>query len=135
MAIGAINFKGPAVTAAMQNATTLGVTIDHPALTGLAGLRTVTSSTTAVLADAGKCVEVNSSSAQTFTVPPNSSVAFPVGTVVEVCRLGTGTVTVTPGSGVTIRNPLSTLALRAQYSSAALRKRATDEWVVSGDLG
>ena len=86
-------------------------------------------------ADAGKLIEMNSGSATTLTVPPNSSAAFPVGTVIEVTRLGTGSVTLVAGVGVTVRVPTgSTLALRAQYSTAGLRKRATDEWVVSGDL-
>lgn len=88
---------------------------------------------TLVLADAGKVVEMNNASANTLTVPPNSSVAFPVGTVLEVCQIGAGATTVAAGSGVTIRTP-STLILRAQYSTAALRKRATDEWILSGDV-
>jgi hypothetical protein len=91
-----------------------------------------TASYTLVLADAGKVVEVNNASAVNLTVPPNSSVAFPVGTVVEVWQQGAGQVTIVAGSGVTIRTP-STLILRAQYSSVSLRKRATDEWVLAGD--
>ena len=96
---------------------------------------TQTTAYTLALTDAGKLVELNSGSALTLTVPPNSSVAFPVGTVIEVGRLGTGSVTLVAGVGVTLRVPAgSTLALRAQYSTAGLRKRAADEWVVSGDL-
>jgi hypothetical protein len=85
-----------------------------------------------VLTDAGKAVELSNSSARTVTVPPNSSVAFPVGTVIEIARMGTGTVTVVAGSGVTIRTA-GTLVLRAQYSVLTIRKRATDEWVLAGD--
>lgn len=96
---------------------------------------TQTTAYTLVLADAGKLVEMNSGSALTLTVPPNSSVALPIGTVIEVTRLGTGSVTMVAGVGVTLRVPAgSTLALRAQYSTAGLRKRAENEWVVSGDL-
>lgn len=83
------------------------------------------------LSDAGKVIEVNSASPQTVTVPPNSSVAFPVGSVVELYAMGAGTVTVAAGSGVTVRNAG---ALAAQYATASLRKRATDEWVLSGEL-
>lgn len=92
-----------------------------------------TANYTAVLADSGQVVEMNAASAVNFTVPPNSSVAFPVGTVMEVCQLGAGQVTIVAGAGVTLRTP-SSLTTRAQYSSVGLRKRATDEWVVSGDL-
>ena len=94
-----------------------------------------TTAYTLVLADAGKLIEMNSGSALTVTVPPNSSVAFPVGTVIEVSRIGAGSVSLVAGVGVTLRIPTgSTLALRAQYSTAGLRKRAENEWVVSGDL-
>ncbi len=89
---------------------------------------------TLVLTDAGRCIEMNSASATTVTIPPNASVAFPIGTVLELFRLGAGTVTVAPGSGVTpIRSP-GGLTLTNQYSSASLRKRGTNEWVISGDL-
>ena len=61
-----------------------------------------TANYTLVLADASKAVEVTSASSTTVTVPPNSSVAFPVGTIIEVVRLGTGSVTLLAGSGVTL---------------------------------
>lgn len=91
-----------------------------------------TSSYTLVLTDTGKVVEVNSASATNVTVPQNSSVAFPVGTVIEVCQLGAGQVTIVQGTGATLRAP-NGLKLRTQYSAASLRKRATNEWLVSGD--
>lgn len=95
--------------------------------------RGVTANTTLVLADANKTVDVTSSSAVTVTVPPNSSVAFPIGAVVALARLGTGTVTVVAGAGVTV-NPSTFLTLRAQYSAATLRKTATDVWLLAGDI-
>lgn len=95
---------------------------------------TKTTSYVLALVDANTIVEMNSASATTVTVPPNSSVAFPVGTVIGVDRLGAGTVSFVQGSGVTIRSPNSMLGLRVQYSGGSLRKRATDEWVLGGDL-
>jgi len=92
-----------------------------------------TANYTLALADVDRYVVANSASALTFTVPPNSSVAFPIGSVIPLYRHGTGTLTVAQGSGVTVRTA-SSLTLRAQYSEAALRKRGTDEWVLSGDL-
>lgn len=89
-------------------------------------------SDTLVLADFGKTIETTSASAVSVTVPPNSSVAFPIGVIIDVCQIGVGTVTVVQGSGVTIRTS-TTLVLRAQYSTVSLRKRATDEWVLMGD--
>lgn len=95
---------------------------------------TKTSSYTLALADANAVVEMNSASATVVTVPENVTEAFPIGTVIEIFRLGAGTVTVSPAGGVTIRSAGSLNQLRVQYSSASLRKRATDEWVLSGDL-
>lgn len=80
-----------------------------------------------------KVLTVSNGSGTTLTVPPNSSVAFPVGTVIEFYQYGAGQVTVAAGGGVTIRTP-ETLLLRKQYSSASLRKIATDEWMLAGDL-
>jgi hypothetical protein len=94
-----------------------------------------TAAYTLVLADAGKAVEMSNAAARTITVPPNSAVAFPVGTVIELTRMGAGAVTVVAGAGVTIRNAATVLTLRAQYSVVTIRKRAADEWVIAGDLG
>lgn len=94
-------------------------------------VNTQTSSYTAVLADAGVVVEMNSGSANNFTIPPNSSVAFPVGTIIGVYQMGAGLTTIVAGSGVTIRN---VGAMHGQYAEASLRKRATDEWVLTGYL-
>jgi hypothetical protein len=95
---------------------------------------TQTANYTLVLTDAGKTVEINSASALTATVPPNSSVAFPIGTIVEVARYGAGTVAIAAGAGVTIRSRGSLLSIGNQYGAVSLRKRATDEWVLVGDL-
>lgn len=100
---------------------------------------TKTTSYTLALADAGSIMEMNSASAQVFTIPPNSSVAFPIGTTIELVRLGAGTVTITPGAGVTIPNSIqgagtASRTITSQYTSASLYKRATDQWVLSGSI-
>lgn len=94
---------------------------------------TQTASYTLVLSDAASLIDMNSASAVNVTVPPNSAVAFDIGAVIEICQFGAGQVTIVAGAGVTIRTP-SSLTTRAQYSTVSLRKRATDEWVVSGDV-
>ena len=99
----------------------------------ITGVNTQTSSYTLVLGDAGKVVEVNNASANTLTVPPNSSVAFPIGTYVNFAQIGAGQTTVTAGVGVTLRNRAG-LKTFAQYSIGVLYKRGTDEWVVGGDM-
>jgi hypothetical protein len=88
---------------------------------------------TLVLADAFKLVAMANASANTLTVPPNSSVAFPVGTRIDVGQDAAGQTIVVAGSGVTIRTP-ETLKLRKQWAKATLIKRATDTWDIEGNL-
>lgn len=78
-------------------------------------------------------IEVDSASATTITIPTNSAVAYPVGTSIDILQIGAGQVTIAGDTGVTV-NATPGLKLRAQWSSATLFKRATDTWVVMGDL-
>jgi hypothetical protein len=104
-------------------------------LTKLADISTSaqTASYTLVLADKAKIVEMSVGSANNLTVPPNSSVAFPVGSQINILQTGTGQTTVVAGAGVTV-NATPGLKLRAQWSYATLIKRATDTWVLVGDI-
>lgn len=88
---------------------------------------------TLVLSDKGKLVEISNASANNLTVPLNSSVAFPVGTQINILQTGAGQTTVVATGGVTI-NATPGLKLRAQWSYATLIKRATDTWVLVGDI-
>jgi hypothetical protein len=95
------------------------------------GENLVTANYTLVLGDAAKVVAFDSTSNLTLTVPTNASVAFPVGTVINVYRVNTGAVTIAGASGVTVRNAGS---VSAQFGEVSLRKRGTDEWVLSGNV-
>jgi len=83
--------------------------------------------------DIGQLVTLDNASAITLTIPTNASVAFPIGTTINLYRKGAGTVTV-GGASVTIRSADSKLKLRVQYSTASLTKIGTDEWVLFGDI-
>lgn len=84
---------------------------------------------TLALADAQSVVELTNAAAVTVTVPPASSVAWAVGTVIAVFAAGAGGVTIAPGGGVTIRNNQSPLS---QYAEVSLRYRGGDVWVRTG---
>lgn len=88
---------------------------------------------TLVLTDLEKFLESTSATATSWTVPPNSSVIFPVGTEIPWAQIGAGQITFVQGSGVTILTS-SSLTSRAQNSQGVLRKRSTDGWIISGDL-
>ncbi len=91
-------------------------------------------SDTLVLTDVNRFVRTTSGSATTVTVPLNSTVAFPIGSLVYVEQYGAGQVTFAAAGGVTIRSVGSRLKLFAQYSGAYIRKIGTDEWMLIGDL-
>jgi hypothetical protein len=93
-----------------------------------------TASYTLILSDAGKMVTMTNASANNLTVPPNSSVAFPVNTRIDLIQYGAGQTTIVAGSGVTILSSGSKLKLTGQYSGASLWKKATDTWVLVGDI-
>lgn len=105
--------------------------------TGVSDIRipanTQTASYELALSDVGKVVEMNVASSNNLTVPPNSTAAWPVGSQVTILQTGSGQTTIVAGSGVTV-NGTPGLKLRAQWSAATLVKRATDTWVVLGDL-
>ena len=88
---------------------------------------------TAVLADDGKLVTCDNGSAITFTIPTNASVAFGIGTQINIMQLGAGQVTIA-GAGVTFRSNGSKLKTNGQYAVATCCKIATDTWVVVGNL-
>ena len=92
-----------------------------------------TTTRTLALTDSGAYIRCTSASATTVTVPPNSSVAFPTGTEVNVRAAGAGQVTIAQGVGVTI-NSAETLKLRKQGSTGTIKKVATDTWDLMGDL-
>jgi hypothetical protein len=88
---------------------------------------------TFVLADKHRLtLSTSNSSAATFTVPPNSSVAFPVGCSLTLVQSAAGQITLAAGAGVTLS---SAHGLKTSAASAvvAATKIATDTWVVSGD--
>ena len=89
---------------------------------------------TTVLADDGKLVTCDNAASIALTIPPNSSVAYGIGTQINIMQLGAGTVTITAGSGVTLRSAGSKLKTDAQYAVATCAKIATDTWVVVGNL-
>jgi hypothetical protein len=88
---------------------------------------------TFVLTDSGKYCRFTNSSAVSVTVPTNASVAFQVGTQIDVIQGGAGKVTLS-GSGVTINSLNGNKSLVGRYAGATLIKRATDEWDLIGSL-
>lgn len=89
--------------------------------------------TLSALTERDSIIEISNASATTLTIPLNSSVAYPVGTTIDIIQTGAGQVTIGNAVGVTV-NATPGLKLRTQWSSATLLKRATNTWLVYGDL-
>jgi len=158
--IGGVSFDGtanitlPGVNATgNQNTSGTAATVTGAAQTAITSVGTLTSLTvsgglvaplqinaqtgttyTFVIGDAGKLVTSSNGSAQTFTVPPNSSVAFTVGTQIIVQNIGSANCTLAQGSGVTIQSKDSNKEIDGQFAAATLIKTATDTWSLIGAL-
>jgi hypothetical protein len=108
---------------------------------GAGGVENVNAQTgttyTFVLTDRDDLVTASNASAQTYTIPLNSSVAFPTGSLVNLIQIGTGQVTVVGAGGVTVLSTGGTAATpktRARYSVLTLIKAGTDTWYATGDV-
>jgi hypothetical protein len=89
---------------------------------------------TLVLIDRTRLVEMNNASANNLTIPLNSTVAFPIGSIIQCAQYGAGLTTIVPTGGVTLRSRGGRLKSAGQYARWTLEKVGTDEWYVSGDV-
>jgi len=85
---------------------------------------------TLLLTDRGKHIFKNNTTAYAWTIPPNSSVAFPTGTAILMVNDGTaGAITVTRGSGVAlIQGSTDANYTLAAGVSITILKVGTDRW-------
>lgn len=70
--------------------------------------------------------------ASTCTVPANASVAFPLGTVINLRRAGAANLTVFASGGVTVNLPYGGTSVLATGMTASLKKVGTNEWDLIG---
>ena len=113
--------------------------VNGTTLVGSVGLNAQTGTTYTFAAADGfnTVVTLSNASAITLTIPPNSSVAFPVGTVLNFAQTGAGKVTLAQGSGVTIVSNGATAsapACRVQYSAGSAIQTSANNWLVIGDI-
>lgn len=132
------DFATLAGTETLTNKTLTSPTANDPKLNLTVNAQTGTTYTF-VLADNGKFVTASNSSAQTYSIPTNASVAFPVGTQIHIIQIGSGQVTiqaVTAGTttvlstGATAAAPVTS----KQYAAATCIKTDTDTWYVIGNI-
>ena len=149
-AIAASKISGTAITAAdtgtvtstmIADGTIVNADINTSAAIALGKLADATidiktGNYTLQLTDKNKFIKMNiTSTANTVTVPLDSTVPFPEGSQIHIIQYGSGKTEIVGASGAVIiyRTPGS--FLRAQYSSATLLKcAAANTWMLMGDL-
>jgi hypothetical protein len=77
--------------------------------------------------------ELTGAGAGTLTIPTNAAVPIPVGAEFNWRQVGTGSWTFVGAAGVDLRARVGT-ETAGQWSEGLLTKRATNEWVLTGDL-
>lgn len=135
---------GNTATVANERALTAGagITITDGGAGGAVTVATLTTintqattTYTLVLTDAEKLVDLVSVSPITLTVPTAATVAFPVGTTIQVLQNTTGAVTVVGAGGVTILTPTGYNAKTASPRAiVVLTKLSTNTWALNGEL-
>lgn len=91
---------------------------------------------TLVFADTNQTL-IQSSGANTWTIPLNATVAFAIGTTIRLIDTGNNIITIARTGGVSLYK--STVGTNANqsvkaYGVASLTKVGTDSWVISGDV-
>jgi hypothetical protein len=82
------------------------------------------------LSDASKFVTTSNAAPVTLTIPPNSAVAFPIGSVVEGANIGAGQLALLGGAGVSLNTPAGLKV--DQWCTWGVLKLANDSWLVFG---
>ena len=91
-----------------------------------------TGARTLALSDAYKYIRCTSTTAVTITVPLQSSVAWEAHTEILFEQAGTGQITLTGASGVTV-NSRTTAKSSGQFAVIGLKRVAENIWTVVGD--
>ena len=91
---------------------------------------------TLVLADSGKAIlhPSTDANARTFTIPANSSVAYPIGTAISFINMTSQVVTIAITSDTMYLSSAGTTGSRslAQYGTATAVKMTSTTWIISG---
>lgn len=131
--VGTPTFTGLVTIAAQGIAFTDGTQTMEGVPSRTPIIQKIDSYTLSALSERDSLIEMNKATAVTVTIPLNATVAYPVGSSIDILQTGAGQVTIAAAAGVTI-NATPGFKLRTQWSSATLMKRATNTWVIVGDL-
>lgn len=116
---------------------TTAITANTTALDTKAGkdipINTRTANYTLALSDSGGMVRMNMATANTITVPPDSSVAWGTAQIV-ISQAGIGQTTIQGGVGVTVNSYGAKFKTAGQYAGATLVRVGANTWTLYGTL-
>ena len=103
----------------------LQATVVNGTVTSLLTENIKTANHTLELADRNKVVAFNGTNAQTVTIPADTTVNFPIGSVVYIARVNTGSLTLAAAGGVTVTRS-GTFGVGEEIY---VRKRDANSWI------
>lgn len=113
-------------------ASDVRTTIDAPQL-GITPIVSDTASRDLALTDRGCTLEMTNGSARVYTIKAQADVAWVDDTWINVVRMGSGSLTITAATGVTLNGvSAGSCTISAQYAGATLRRRASNDWGITG---
>jgi len=118
--------------------TTANLTVDGTNAVGFLNIpqNSQSAAYTLVLADAGKHIfhPSGDANARTYTIPANSSVAYPIGTAITFINMTSQVVTIAITTDTMYLSSAGTTGSRslAQYGSATAIKMTSTTWLISG---
>lgn len=102
---------------------------------GDAGINSQNTSYTINRSDVGRTVIVNTSVANTVTIPAFTSEAFGVGEKVNIIQQGAGQTQIAGEDGSVVINSKNNMKkIEAQYGAASIINVAQNSWILIGDL-
>jgi hypothetical protein len=128
---GSISVSGGAAISGNLNAQVNGFDIGYRELPQVI----LVNGQTLAAGDSGKHIYGTSAGTSVLNIPTNAAQNIPVGTVVTVINRGSGSVSLTPGSGVDLYiagSSVSGTKSLGSYGMAALIKVETNVWFVNG---
>lgn len=104
----------------------------QPTTAAIAPVNSQAAGYTCVYSDMGKCIYA--SSAGTFTIPANASVAYPTGTAITFINMNAGSCTIAITTDTMYLGGTGTTGSRtlAQYGIATAIKMTATTWLISG---
>jgi len=135
-AIGYLPLSGGTMTGAITFAS--GQTVDGTNGIGYINIpqNSQSAAYTLVAADAGKHIfhPSTDANARTFTIPANSSVAYPIGTAISFVNMTSQVVSIAITTDTMYLAGTGTTGTRslAQYGTATALKIDSDKWIISG---